>query len=69
MLDEWSTPRVRPGSSTPKRPVVLAEKGRRTELTVELGDLTRSLFYAGLTFADRNTIGTEATLNAATARG
>src|SRR3954467_8015544 len=52
-----------------ERGVVLAEYGRRTELTVELGDLTRSLFYSGLTFADRNTIGTEATLKAATPQG
>jgi zinc protease len=52
-----------------ERGVVLAEYGRRTELSVELGDLTRSLFYAGLTFADRNTIGTEATLKAATPAG
>jgi zinc protease len=52
-----------------ERGVVLAEYGRRTELSVELGDLTRTLFYAGLTFADRNTIGTEATLKAATPAG
>jgi zinc protease len=52
-----------------ERGVVLAEYGRRTELSVELGDLTRSLFYAGLKFADRNTIGTEATLKAANPAG
>src|SRR4051812_46221690 len=52
-----------------ERGVVLAEYGRRTELTVELGDLTRSLFYAGLIFPDRNTIGTEATLKAANPDG
>jgi zinc protease len=58
-----------PAKFEAERGVVLAEYGRRTELSVELGDLTRSLFYAGLTFADRNTIGTEATLKAATPAG
>ncbi|HEY1606862.1 MAG TPA: insulinase family protein [Allosphingosinicella sp.] len=52
-----------------ERGVVLSEYGRRTQLNVELGDLTRSLFYAGLTFAGRDAIGTEATIKAATPAG
>ncbi|HEX5181942.1 MAG TPA: insulinase family protein [Allosphingosinicella sp.] len=52
-----------------ERGVVLSEYGRRTQLNVELGDLTRSLFYAGLAFADRDAIGTEATIRAATPAG
>ncbi|PSJ41972.1 M16 family metallopeptidase [Allosphingosinicella deserti] len=52
-----------------ERGVVLAEYGRRPELSVKLGDLTRNLFFAGLKFADRDTIGTEATLKGATAAG
>jgi zinc protease len=55
-----------PAKFEAERGVVLAEYGRRTEMTVELGDITRHLFYAGLTFANRNTIGSEATLKAAT---
>ncbi|QAY77308.1 pitrilysin family protein [Sphingosinicella sp. BN140058] len=52
-----------------ERGVVLAEYGRRPELSVKLGDLTRNLFFSGLKFADRDTIGTEATLKGATAAG
>ncbi len=52
-----------------ERGVVLSEYGRRTQLNVELGDLTRSLFYAGLDFAHRDPIGTEATIEAATPAG
>jgi zinc protease len=52
-----------------ERGVVLSEHGRRPELSAKLGDLTRGLFFAGLKFADRDTIGTEPTLKAATAAG
>jgi zinc protease len=49
--------------------VVLSELGRRTEVSAKLGELTRPLFFAGLKIADRDTIGTEATLKGATAAG
>lgn len=58
-----------PAKVEAERGVVLSEYGRRTQLTVELGDLTRSLFYAGLAFANRDPIGTEATIKAATPAG
>jgi zinc protease len=49
--------------------VVLSELGRRSEISAKLGDLMRPLFFAGLKIADRDTIGTEATLKGATAAG
>ncbi|HEY0111794.1 MAG TPA: insulinase family protein [Allosphingosinicella sp.] len=49
--------------------VVLSEYGRRTEISARLQEKMLPLFYAGLKFADRDTIGTEATLKAATAQG
>ncbi|HEY0027116.1 MAG TPA: insulinase family protein [Allosphingosinicella sp.] len=49
--------------------VVLSERGRRTEISTKLGDLMRPLFFAGLKYADRDTIGTEETLKAANAPG
>ncbi len=52
-----------------ERPVVLAEKGRRPELTARFVDLSLPLFYAGLRYRDRDTIGTDATLNGATPAG
>ena len=52
-----------------ERPVVLAEKERRPELSQRIFDLTRTLFYSGLLFADRDTIGTEETLRGATPEG
>lgn len=52
-----------------ERGVVLSEYGRRTELAVKLRDMMMPLFYRGLKFADRDTIGTEATLKGATSAG
>ncbi|HLL31604.1 MAG TPA: insulinase family protein [Allosphingosinicella sp.] len=52
-----------------ERGVVLSEYGRRTEISVKLRDMMMPLFYLGLKFADRDTIGTEATLKGATAAG
>ncbi|HEY0148307.1 MAG TPA: insulinase family protein [Allosphingosinicella sp.] len=49
--------------------VVLSEYGRRTEISTKLGDLMRPLFFSGLKYADRDTIGTEETLKGATAPG
>ncbi|HEX4738973.1 MAG TPA: insulinase family protein [Allosphingosinicella sp.] len=58
-----------PAKVEAERGVVLSEYGRRTQMTVALDDLTRSLFYAGLAFANRDPIGTEATIKAATPAG
>lgn len=52
-----------------ERGVVLSEYGRRTELAVKLREMMMSLFFGGLKFAERDTIGTEATLKGATAAG
>lgn len=52
-----------------ERGVVLSEYGRRTELAVKLRELMMPLFFGGLKFAERDTIGTEATLKGATAAG
>ncbi|HEX8443397.1 MAG TPA: insulinase family protein [Allosphingosinicella sp.] len=52
-----------------ERKVVLAEKGRRPELSQRMQETSWPLFYSGLRIADRDTIGTEATLAGATADG
>jgi len=52
-----------------ERGVVLSELGRRTELAVRLREMMMPLFFGGLKFATRDTIGTEATLKGATAAG
>lgn len=52
-----------------ERKVVLAEKGRRPELTNRYIETSWPLLYAGLKIADRDTIGTDATLRASTAEG
>ena len=49
--------------------MVRAEKDSRPELSQRILELSQTLFYAGLLYADRDTIGTDATLNAATAEG
>jgi zinc protease len=49
--------------------VVLSELGRRAEIGAKLREVTLPLFYGGLKFATRDTIGTEATLKAANAAG
>ena len=48
---------------------MLAEKGRRPEINERVAEVTRTLFYSGLRYADRDPIGTEETLNNATAEG
>jgi zinc protease len=58
-----------PGIVDAERGVVLSEYGRRTEIAVKLRDMMMPLFYGGLKFARRDTIGTEATLKGATAAG
>ncbi|HEU0100235.1 MAG TPA: insulinase family protein [Allosphingosinicella sp.] len=52
-----------------ERGVVLSEYGRRTELAVKLRETMMPLFFGGLKYAERDTIGTEATLKGATAAG
>ena len=52
-----------------ERGVVLSEYGRRTELAVKLREMMTPLFFGGLKYADRDTIGTEATLKGADAAG
>jgi zinc protease len=52
-----------------ERGVVLSEYGRRTELAVKLREMMMPLFFGGLKYATRDTIGTEATLKAANAEG
>ncbi|HEX8482129.1 MAG TPA: insulinase family protein, partial [Allosphingosinicella sp.] len=52
-----------------ERGVVLSEYGRRTEISVKLREMMMPLFFGGLKYAARDTIGTEATLKGATAAG
>lgn len=52
-----------------ERKIVLAEKRRRPEISTRIDELSRPLFYAGLKYAERDPIGTEDTLAAATAPG
>jgi zinc protease len=61
--------RFEPTAVEAERSVVLAEKGRRPELSQRVLDLSRRLFFAGLRYAERDTIGTDETLNAASAAG
>ncbi|HEX2763135.1 MAG TPA: insulinase family protein [Allosphingosinicella sp.] len=63
------TARFDPKLTDAERGVVLSEYGRRTELARRLQEKMMPLFYAGLKFAQRDTIGTEATLKGATAAG
>jgi zinc protease len=52
-----------------EKKIIMAEKGRRPELSQRMLETSWPLFYAGLRIADRDTIGTEATLTGATADG
>ncbi|HYJ84307.1 MAG TPA: insulinase family protein [Allosphingosinicella sp.] len=52
-----------------ERGVVLSEYGRRTELAVKLREMMMPLFFGGLKYAERDTIGTETSLKGATAAG
>jgi zinc protease len=60
---------IEPAAVAAERPVVLAEKGRQPELGVRITEISQRLFYAGLLYARRDTIGTDETLNAATSEG
>lgn len=61
--------RFDPAAVAAERPVVLAEKGRRPELSQRITDVTQHLFFEGLRFSGRDPIGTEATIDAASAEG
>ncbi len=69
MADMLSAANFDPAAVEAERGIVKAEKERRPELGVRVGDAGRRLFGHGLTFATRETIGTDETLNGATADG
>jgi zinc protease len=69
MADMMSAALFDPAAVDAERQIVIAEKERRPELSVRLGEAARELFHHGLSFASRDTIGTEATLRGATAEG
>jgi zinc protease len=58
-----------PAAVEAEKKIVLAERGRIPELSFRMQETSWPLFYAGLRYADRLTIGTEATLQAANAPG
>src|SRR3712207_2571992 len=60
---------IDPAAVEAEKKIVLAERGRIPELTFRMQETSWPLFYAGLRYADRLTIGTEATLQAANAEG
>ncbi|HEY5711048.1 MAG TPA: insulinase family protein [Allosphingosinicella sp.] len=61
--------RFEPAAVTAERPVVLAEKARRSEIAVRYQEIIRPLYYSGVRFANRDPIGVDETLNAATPDG
>ncbi len=69
LAEMMSSARIDPAVVEAERPVILAEKGRRPELAQRGLELAWPLYFAGLRYADRDTIGTDETLNAATAEG
>jgi zinc protease len=69
LAEMMSAARIEQSAVDAERPVVLAEKGRRPEIGVRISEISQRLFYSGLLYANRDTIGTDATLNAANAAG
>ncbi|HEY0326605.1 MAG TPA: insulinase family protein [Allosphingosinicella sp.] len=69
IADMMSSALFNPAAVDAERQIVIAEKERRPELNVRLGEAARALFHHGLTFAGRDTIGTDETLRGATAQG
>lgn len=61
--------RIEAGAVNAERPVILEERGRRPELAVRFQEISQRIFFPGLLYARRDTIGTEATLNSASAEG
>jgi len=69
LFEMMALARIDPDAVAAERPVVLAEKGRRSEVSVRFQEAIFPLIYNGLRYAQRDPIGTDATLNAATADG
>jgi zinc protease len=69
MADMMSSALFDPAAVDAERSIVIAEKERRPELAVRVGEAGRQLFLHGLTLSGRETIGTEATLRGADAAG
>ncbi len=67
MADMMSSALFDPAAVEAERTIVIAEKERRPELSVRVSEAGRQLFLHGLTFAGRETIGTEETLRGADA--
>ena len=66
LAEMMDSARFEPAAVDGERKIVLAEKARRPELNVRLNDISQPLFYAGLKFAQRDPIGIDTTINAAT---
>lgn len=69
LAETMSSARLAPAIVDAERPVILAEKSRRPELARRGLELAWPLYFAGLLYAERDTIGTDETLNGATADG
>ncbi|HYG29622.1 MAG TPA: insulinase family protein [Allosphingosinicella sp.] len=69
LAEMMSRARFDPAAIDAERPVVVAEKERRAELSQLLYERSRPLFYAGMKIGRHETIGTAATLAAADAAG
>ena len=69
LAEMMSQARIEPAAVEAERPVVLAEKRRRPEIGVRISEISQRLFYAGLLYGQRDTIGTDETLNGASAPG
>lgn len=69
LADMMAHARMEPAAVASERPIVLAEKNRRPELSARALEMSLPLYYAGLRYRNRDTIGTDATLNAANAEG
>ena len=69
MAEMMMRARIEPAAIEGERPIILSEKNRRPELTQRFFETSWPLIYAGLRYAQRDPIGTEATLNGANAEG
>jgi zinc protease len=69
LAEMMSSARIDPVAVDGERPVILSEKGRRSELMTRMRDASLPLYFAGLRFAERDPIGTDETLNGASAEG
>jgi len=63
-----SAPAIVPAAVEAERSVVMAERREGLSPAAALGDQTRSFYFAGQPLGDHSPIGTEATLNGATAQ-